>query len=169
MGKPTYASVTEIPCSCGYLENSARDQNVPIVFDPRSNEYHIEAERPTGTKVSVVIYHCPFCGGAAPESQRDKLFVEIPDDERRRLEDMVREIKSLKDVERMLGKPDIDKPIYFPPGLSGLEINKEPRRTLTFTRISKIADIHLTIYVNDDIEVFIIGKQIRDAASTHVE
>jgi hypothetical protein len=39
--KPTFASVTTIPCKCGYLERASDEPEIPIVFDARVNEYHV--------------------------------------------------------------------------------------------------------------------------------
>ncbi len=44
MAKRNYASVTEVACTCGYLEESARDPKLPIKFDAELNEYHIAGD-----------------------------------------------------------------------------------------------------------------------------
>src|SRR5205807_3785770 len=91
MTKPTHASVTKEPCTCGYLVRAADDPTSPIVYDARLNEYHFEYPSPCGdsecgqAKAFLMIYHCPFCGGAAPESKRRLLCAGIPPDEERKL------------------------------------------------------------------------------------
>ena len=71
MAKPTSFSVTSKPCTCGFLECQADDPDSPIVFDARLNEYHFEYASPCSdvgcdsAKAQMMIYHCPFCGGAA--------------------------------------------------------------------------------------------------------
>jgi hypothetical protein len=166
VAKRTYASVTEIPCTCGYLDNNAQDPFSSIVFDETTNEYHFEFQHPSGARVSVVIFHCPFCGGAAPESKRPELFASLSSEEKLRLECTVQEIRTLKDVERTLGKPDIEKAIFFPTELGSLRDRatvgeREPIRTLIFTQKSDVANIHVTVYSNDEVETAIIGK-LRD-------
>ena len=75
-GVTTFASVTEQPCACGYLQREADDVASPIVFDATMNEYHFEYPSPCANgacdaaKARMVIYHCPFCGGLAPPSKR---------------------------------------------------------------------------------------------------
>ncbi len=87
MEKRTWASVTGDPCSCGFLEQAADDPNLPIRFDPLVGEYHFEFPSPFAgeacpeAKAQLTIYHCPFCGGAAPPSKRDTLFTNISDQE----------------------------------------------------------------------------------------
>lgn len=71
MPKPTFASVTDLPCTCPALKRLVNDPRSPIVFDGQMNEFHLEY--PLGTArqtASVVIYHCFFCGGVASESKR---------------------------------------------------------------------------------------------------
>ena len=87
MSKPTFASVTEQPCTCGFLERQADDPASPIVFDARLNEYHFEYPSPCAggdcptAKAEMMIYHCPFCGGAAPVSKRASLFTAFTPEE----------------------------------------------------------------------------------------
>src|SRR5262245_4848327 len=89
--KPTFASVTEEPCECGYLSDAANDPDSPIAFDAELNEYNFQYPSPCGggacegDKALLRIYHCPFCGGAAPQSKRDLLFTVISAEEQRRL------------------------------------------------------------------------------------
>src|SRR5437868_3163217 len=101
MAKPTDASVTEDRCSCGYLERAADDPTSPIVYDARLNEYHFEYLNPCAggecgqAKASLMLYHCPFCGGTAPPSKRDLLFAVIPREEEHRLYKLLGGIKTL--------------------------------------------------------------------------
>ena len=76
MAKPTHTSVTEEPCTCGYLERAADDPTLPIVYDAQLNEYHFKYPSPCAegeceqAKASLMIYHCPFCGGITSECSR---------------------------------------------------------------------------------------------------
>jgi len=114
MTKPTFASVTEQSCVCRYLTNAAADPQSPIVFDPRLNEYNFVYPDPCadGTcgvgNASLRIYHCPFCGGAAPASKRHLLFAIISPEEQQRLDPLLAEIKSVEDAFRVLGAPSLD-------------------------------------------------------------
>ena len=78
--KPTFSSVTDTLCVCGYLERASEEPEVPIVFDAKVNEYHIANIGKNGGH--RVIYHCPWCGGAAPRSKRASLFATVTDKRR---------------------------------------------------------------------------------------
>jgi hypothetical protein len=68
------------------LEREANDPDSPIAFDKELNEFNFEySTAGTERKAQWRIYHCPFCGGAAPESKRRALFASISDAEERRL------------------------------------------------------------------------------------
>jgi hypothetical protein len=164
---PTWASVTEIECSCGYLEKSASDPNTPIRYDPALNEYSIIS--PLGASgtddyLSTCIYHCPFCGGAVPESKRDKLFAVVPDAEADRLHALIQGIKSLEDAKRILGIPSRDEPIQMPPGYVRPSQRDEkavvPVRALTFTGLSEVAEIQVCVNDDNSVEVTIGPKYI---------
>ena len=59
-------------------------------------------------KAHLTIYHCPFCGGAAPPSKRDTLFTNISDQEAARLYRLFEGMHTLEEVVRALGPPDDD-------------------------------------------------------------
>jgi hypothetical protein len=72
MPRPTRASVTEVACTCGYLQRCADRSELPIVYDKAMNEFHFVWS--SGNERNyLLIYHCPFCGGAAPQSNRTLL------------------------------------------------------------------------------------------------
>jgi hypothetical protein len=101
--KPTYASVTEVPCACDYLQNAASDESNPIRFDERAGEFQF-----IYGDAMLVIYHCPFCGGGAPPSKREQLFHAISTDERERLTDLVGSLRTIEEAIATLGKPDFE-------------------------------------------------------------
>ena len=150
MGAANWASVTDTPCSCKYLENSAADPNTPIRYDPELNEYNFVHSFENKSFGSIRIYHCPFCGGLVPESTRDKLFAVVPEVENARLRSLTSGIRSVEDALQVLGTPCSDQPIKFPEGyIWPVERGaKTPTRALTFTRLSEVADIQ--VLVNDD-------------------
>ena len=165
MSKPTHASVTELPCSCGYLARSARDSRSPVRFDAESNEYYFDHRLPTGTTLSIVLYHCPMCGGVASESQRDKLFAPVSDDEVRRLDSLIHDIQTVQDIERSLGAPDDDKTIRPPSDFGITQPQKDQPETgsvrvLKYNRLSETADVQFTVYSNSKIESVIAPKYV---------
>ena len=117
----TFASVTTAPCGCGYLDRAADDPAVPIAFDERTDEFQFRydelgSEGPS----SLILYHCPFCGGAAPPSRRHLLFAVIP--------------------------PDRDDPAgtrVTTPESDGSPPITRHHRTLTYERLSDVATVRI--------------------------
>ena len=170
MGKPTFASVTEELCTCGFLPEQADDPTSPIVYDPQLNEYHFEYPDPCGegecgqAKASLMIYHCPFCGGAAPESKRDLLFAVIPPEEERRLSKLLGGLKTLDQATQALGPPDDDNP----QGLTETQVEREgtaptaeSSRTLRYPGLSETADVYITETRTGGLHFWLQGKYLR--------
>src|SRR5262245_13189907 len=170
MAKPTHASVTEAPCTCRYLEHEADDPTSPIVFDAQLNEYHFEYPSPCAggdcptAKAQLIIYHCPFCGGAAPESKRDLLFAVIPPEEQRRLHRLFDGMRTLQGVIAALGPPDQDKErglTFEQPERGAQPPTMRSFRTLQYTRLSETADVE--VYADPaegKVQVMLLGKYI---------
>jgi hypothetical protein len=169
MAKPTFASVTEEPCACGSLEHAADDPRSPIMYDARLNEFHFEYPSPCGDsdcgrgKASLMIYHCPFCGGAAPKSKRVLLFAVILPEEQGRLYKLLGGIKTLDEALQALGPPDEDNP-------HGLTEKKKERegtaptvesfRVLRYSRLSPTADVYITQSRTGDAHFWLSGKYL---------
>jgi hypothetical protein len=153
MAKRTFASVTEVPCTCGYLGRLAERPKLPIKFNELFNEYYITSGSTEQDRVEIAIYHCPFCGGAAPESRRGEFFATISDDEAKRLWVLVSGVKTLDDAFRILGTPDCDQPVKLPEGM-----HYKATRVLTYSRLSTVAEVQVTVHSNNEVEVTIAGK-----------
>jgi hypothetical protein len=143
--------VTKEPCTCGYLERSAADANLPVRFDPDLNEYHIVFTVPGSGQGAMMLYHCPMCGGAMPKSRRGELFAEIPPDEDARLFALTSQVSTNDDVSKVLGEADTDTPFQ----LGGMvwpsnrdEPELPPVRILDFTSLSEVAIIQVTLYAD---------------------
>jgi hypothetical protein len=165
MGKLNSFSVTRIRCSCGYLARKAEDPSFTIRFDAELNEYSFEHTLPGGSTVSMMIYHCPMCGGVASDSKRDKLFAEVPKKEALRLKAIIDDLKTVQDIESTLGAADEDA-TYWPPSdfvvlppRSGMRETKSIR-VLNFTRLSDTADVQFSVYSNGEMEWVIAGKYL---------
>jgi hypothetical protein len=140
--KPTSSSVTSTPCRCAWLKNAASDPEVPVKFDHDVGEYQVE-HRDGGYSV---VRHCPWCGGAAPASMRASLFATLSSAELRRLGRLTARLKTVEDAVAALGEPDLCE-------TEGLTIEtpsrgRRPARvevfpTMTFSRLSKVADVTL--------------------------
>ena len=156
MAKPTYASVTELPCTCGYLQNAADDPSNPIVFDSQTAEYQFSYDG-----AMLVIYHCPFCGGAAPEAKRALLFQLIPDAEQERLSQLLHGIATIDAAIKKLGKPDFE-------GVSRSKFpeqeDKGPRieshRDIRYHDLWDVAEIWITERPDGTIYWYLQGKYI---------
>ena len=146
--RPTFPSVTDAPCKCGYLKRAADDSRQPIVFDKLTGEYHFRYREGGANGFStLVIYHCPFCGGAAPKSKRALLFHVIPPDEERRLTHLLDGVKSIRAAIRKLGKADDDNPRgagVQMPERGGRAPTTQWFRTLRYEKLSKVADVWIT-------------------------
>ena len=126
MSKPTHASVTEESCTCNYLQNASDDPHNPITFDAPTGEFQFSFDG-----AMLVIYHCPFCGGAAPESKRHLLFAQVPSEEESRLAVLLDGIETINDALQQLGNPDFE----------GTSIVKRPERENEPPRIQHHRDI----------------------------
>jgi len=165
MSNPTFSSITDELCSCGYLEGQATDPDSPIVFSPETNEYHFEYKAPNAEgKGMLVIYHCPFCGGAAPESTRDQLFAQITAEEENRLNECLEGIITIEDAINKLGPPDHDDPRGVgikAPEEDGSAPNIQSFRCLTYNNLSDSADVYITDYLRDRVHITYQGKCLK--------
>jgi hypothetical protein len=165
--KSTYASVTETPCGCGYLERSAENPDLPIQFDARLNEFSYSYHGSDGGQASLRIYHCPFCGGATPASLRQTFFAEIADEEVGRLREALARLESVEDVLRVLGQPDTDEPKGLgieEPGTTGQSPTTAWYRVLTYSNLSPTADVHLTVGQDGRLSLMLQGKYLGNQA-----
>lgn len=144
--RQTYASVTNVDCTCGYLQRAADDPDVPIRFEASTGEYQFIYPEEVGGQAMLVIYHCPFCGGAAPRSKRELLFHVIPDAEEERLKELLLPIETVADALERFGKPESDDPF----GMASMhdEANGQPAsieyaRALRYESLSEVASVKI--------------------------
>jgi len=168
--KPTFASVTGKTCSCGFLERAADHPDMPIRFVPLVGEYHFEYPSPCGgstgleAKAKLVIYHCLFCGGAAPPSKRAALFTTFSKREAGRLHRLFDGMRTLEQVVRALGPPDEDKGrglTVEEPEKAGKAPTLRTHRTLLYTRLSDTVDVEVYADAAEgNVQVTLTGKYI---------
>jgi hypothetical protein len=134
------------PCTCRFLQREADEPRSPIVFDETLNEYHLTHSN-DGPRGYSMIYHCPFCGGAAPSSKRGSLFADITDEESRRLRALGDELRSVDEVIARLGPPTQDQA----GGLTTHSPESDERpaelhsyRVLVYSDLSETADVRFT-------------------------
>jgi len=156
--------VTGKPCACGYLERAANDPDLPIAFDSRMREYHFRYSAPGDEMPSVlVIYHCPYCGGAAPKSLRASLFHEVPRAELDRLVNRLESIRTLGDALEQLGAPDEDEPHGMAERIPETETGPPLRyacRTLLYRSLSEVAEVRIAELPDGRVSFTFSGKRI---------
>jgi hypothetical protein len=157
---PTPVSVTQTPCTCGYLERAAQSAIAPIKFDEALNEYTFEDKT---SNSSIAIYHCPWCGGVASASKRDALFASVSPKEAARVGALVRHLDTTQAIESALGKPDKTFTHHREPQEIAMfqRMASSPVHQWSFTRLSRTANIEFSIYPDGKIECVIVPKQKR--------
>lgn len=158
----THASVTDVDCSCDYLQRAADDPDVPIQFEASTGEYQFTYQAEVWGPSMLVIYHCPFCGGAAPKSKRAQLFHAISDAEEERLKELLHPIKTIEDVLQSFGAPDSDKPLAS--SSTDNEVDDEPARTdywrlLEYRSLSETVDVSVLEGAGGRVSFSMSGKR----------
>lgn len=148
-------------CDCGSLQHMADEPNCPVEFDAGLNEYHIVHQ---GGGYSM-IYYCPFCGGRVPKSRRDRLFQTITDAEQHRLCELTKGMRTVEDVIRAFGEPDVQQSIGM--AITTPEKEGQPGTTqaypgMIYKKLSTIADVYVTLYPNDRVAIRFQGKGVKE-------
>jgi len=144
--KPTSQSVTDQPCGCGYLQRASEEPSIPIVFDEEMHEYHVAHSSGGGWSV---VYHCPWCGGVAPDSRRASFFAVITQEESDRLRRLTGGLRTVEEAIAALGQPDEDDPqgtTMKTPGTDAEPPRVATYRTLTFHGLSETVEVDLIDY-----------------------
>jgi len=146
-------------CDCRWLEHAAHDPDNPIAFDSELNEYNLKT--PKGH--SWRIYHCPFCAGRAPESLRDQMFATVSSEESMRLHNLIKDLKTEKDVIRVLGEPTY----VMDPGFTQQEPEKDGKageirafKALRYESLSDTAVVNANIDQRGNASISLFGKYI---------
>ena len=122
------------------------------------NEFHLKHD-----KGEMMLYYCPFCGWAAPESLRDTFFARLSDEEHDRLDLLTQRHKTLDEVLTAFGPPDRDWPV-------GLRISDPPKgdkppnhrsyRVIEYEKLSDVATVRVTIGLNNCVRISYQSKYI---------
>jgi hypothetical protein len=156
-------SKTEMPCDCDWLSRAVDEPAVPIEFDVRMNEYHVIMTYSDGSHGHMIVRHCPWCGGTAPKSQRGSFFAHLHDEERQRLNSLMKGIKTVDDVLLKFGEPDEDHAQgvgTLTPGNDTTPDHYEPQRLLRYTGLSEIASVDIIVYPTGNIGFSYNGKYL---------
>jgi hypothetical protein len=145
------------------LQKAAEDPDNPIEFDERTKGYlYTYADYQGGDKATLIIYHCPFCGGVAPQSKRKLQFAAISHEEHDRLADLLGPITTIDQALAKLGKPDLDdySTTKYP------EIGDQPpttvfHRVIRYYNLSKVAEVVIHERRNGSIWWSLQGKCLK--------
>lgn len=151
MAKRTPDSVTEVECTCGRLDEDARDPGATgIHFEPETRAF--ELVHPTSRRRSR-IWHCPYCGGATPESLGKLNFAFITQAEEARLYELFQPLKTVAAVLEALGPACADNPDGIrsrtPDGIIA------HKRQLIYTKLSETAIVYLRVHPQDRYELLL--------------
>ena len=160
-----FPSVTRIRCSCGFLKRGARDQYLPLRFDPVFNEYSFDFSLPSGSILNFILWHCPMCGGVTSASDRDNFFAVVSVAEARRLKAVTDKLKTVQKIEKTLGAPDEDRAYEPHPDWADIQPRSgkpetKKTRVMYYTRLSDTADVHFKIYSNGEVLRSILPKHL---------
>jgi hypothetical protein len=163
--KPNYASVTNVLCTCRVLDDFARNPETPIVFDAHTCEFQIKCRDDNGNFSGVlVIYHCPFCGGSAPRSQRKRLFTKVTSEEEARLAELLAPIQTITDALTAFGVPDYDgHTVTHMQECEGQPPKTTYQREIRYRHQSEIADVAITERPDGRIFWSLYGKELEGA------
>lgn len=156
-------------CSCGQLARLAEDARNSIEFDARLKEYHIARQNGGGYSL---IYFCPFCGGRAPKSERNKLFHQLSDMERNRLIVLTKDLRTVQEVLTALGEPDHKRSnmTVTTPEKEGKPETTQTYEVMAYSKLSDTAIVNVQIYPNDRVAITFQAKPmlIQQTHEVHV-
>jgi len=158
-------SRTEEYCDCGALQRAAEDDATPVEFDKKLNEFHLVYGLERSGK--MMMPHCFFCGGKAPESLRASLFTRPSREELNRLIELTRPLKTLQETLAALGEPESDREastIITQPEKDGLPEEARAYRTLTYDGLSDTVRVKAGVNGMEQVAFVFCGKLIDEAA-----
>jgi hypothetical protein len=154
-------SKTEEYCTCGSLQRAAETAGAPVKFDKDMNEFLLTGGLDGAH--DVIMRHCFFCGGRAPESLRQNLFARLTDDERWRLIDLMKPLKTAEDVIATLGEPDRDMEVGSSttrPERDGMPEETTYYRNLLYHNLSETAEVRVIVYPAGMVAFSFTGKAL---------
>ncbi len=154
-------SKTEEYCDCGSLQRAAEEAGVPVEFNKDLNEFHL-IHGPEG-KGKLMMRHCFFCGGKAPASLRETLFAKLTSEERFRLVNLTKSLKTVDETIAVLGEPNEDREagtIITHPERDGKPEETRSYRTLGYRNLSETANVNVTVYPTGEVAFSFSGKYI---------
>lgn len=99
---------------------------------------------------SYFVRHCPFCGGALPDTSNPIWVPRISEEERAKLKFLTANLNSAEEIIQQLGKPDYDEI-----GTCG---DKPVVRNIEYYSLSENANIEFYLFGDERIECRIMVK-----------
>lgn len=137
--------------------------NSPIQYDKEVEEYQLVYETQLNNKKivhSVPLKFSPFTGEKLT-SGRDKLFTKPSPSEIQRISSLIKDAKSLKEIEQILGKPDSvfsGKPMYE--AFSDKEVKSDLKTQYTYRNLSDTTQLIIWLHDDGKISTAFGGKYI---------
>jgi hypothetical protein len=125
------------------------------------NEYYISYFVNGEEEGKLSIYHCMFCGGAAPDSFRPSKFAVLSHNELERLRELTKDLTTLDQVLATFGNPDSDEQqgiMWTMPETEGHGEMSGSLRTLVYRGLSQTADIWVTVRLDGATHFVFVGK-----------
>lgn len=148
-------------CTCDRLQWAVHEPRVPIAFDAKLGEYHLERREEDGYEI---VFFCPFCGGRTPESKRDELFQFVSQAEKDRLRETYFDVlHTVDDVRRVLGEPDLEirQGLWMsPPRLCDEPDAVQTFPSLMYYKLSPMANVSVIVYPSGEVQWSLSAKQI---------
>jgi hypothetical protein len=139
-------------CTCGVLKQWASLSGSALRYDGTLNEYSVPM---------MLFRHCPSCGKRLDESQRAQYFMKVDQVEIEAFTSKAKAFSTIEDFLNTFGNPDRDFGPFSPSdkqrriyGMYG------KKRQITYTRLYKSVDVHISLTENDKIELSFSGKYI---------
>jgi len=109
----------------------------------------------------MTIYHCPLCGGRAANARHVAVLDDITDNERRRLINLTKNLRTVQDVAGAFGEPDFRRTM----SMGGNPDTTKFYPVMIYAKLSTTADVHVMIFPADRVGISFQPKQARKAAA----
>jgi hypothetical protein len=144
-------------CNCKSLQGYSDEINCPIRYDSELDEDNIVY----GTH-RIIMYYCFFCGGKLPKSKRGNLCTKPSKTESAKAFNLIRKIKTEKDLIEILGMPDkkISNEDFPDLDKNNQSFPKGWKSHFDYHSKWKTLEIHFQIYDNGNVEGSVCGKYL---------
>jgi len=155
-------SVTGRFCRCGWPGFLPSSDEVEVKFDRTWKMCFLRILTRSGEKVSLVIYHCPICGGVLSELQSTRSSFGVPVAELKRLGGLLAGVGTIEAAVDRFGTPDFqsfaeNKSVEPKVGDSG-RIQARLRK-IVYSGLSSWVDVALIETVDRGVHIAFLPKK----------